>query len=249
LNDGATGYLWNFYLYRGATEVRDPGWSATAFPIKKLTEPFVNIHHKGKNFVMCTDNWYTSFEVAEYLMDTYEVHLIGTVKVNRTGLPKNKIYVDKGARKKSRSEMQQCKTIRNGKPYYFVSWMDSRPVHGLSTLPTTQSLVQRKSKAEGSEVFRVISVPRPDLFDWYNHGMGGTDLHDQFNKYYRTQVRCNKWPIRIYTHFLTSCVTNAYIVYKSIKKLHTKDLSLKSFILAIIDAIVAVARAGMEMTA
>jgi Transposase IS4 len=249
LNDGATGYLWNFYLYRGATEVRDPGWSATAFPIKKLTEPFVNIHHKGKNFVMCTDNWYTSFEVAEYLMDTYEVHLIGTVKVNRTGLPKNKIYVDKGARKKSRCEMQQCKTIRNGKPYYFVSWMDSRPVHGLSTLPTTQSLVQRKSKAEGSEVFRVISVPRPDLFDWYNHGMGGTDLHDQFNKYYRTQVRCNKWPIRIYTHFLTSCVTNAYIVYKSIKKLHTKDLSLKSFILAIIDAIVAVARAGMEMTA
>lgn len=48
LNDGTTGYLWNFYLYRGATEVRDDGWSATAFPIKKLTDPFTNLHHTGK---------------------------------------------------------------------------------------------------------------------------------------------------------------------------------------------------------
>jgi Transposase IS4 len=126
------------------------------------------------------------------------------------------------------------KTPIEGKPYYFTSWMDSRPVHGLSTLPTTQSLVQRKAKAEGSEVFKNISVPRPDMWGWYNHGMGGTDLHDQFNKYYRTQVRCNKWPIRIYMHFMTSCVTNAYILYKSIKNLQTKDLSLKDFILELI---------------
>jgi Transposase IS4 len=197
LNDGATGYLWNFCLYQGASEVRDPEWSATSFPIKKLTEPFTTIHHKSKNYVMCTDNWYTSFEIAEYLMNKCEVHLIGTIKLIRAGLPRNKIYLDKGPRKKPRGEMQQCKTIRGGKPYYFISWMDSRPVHGLSTIPTTKSIVQRKAKAEGSEVFRNISVPRPDAFDWYNHGMGGTDLHDQFNKYYRTQARFNKWPIRI----------------------------------------------------
>ena len=44
LNDGKTGYLWDFYLYRGATVVRDDGWSATAFLIKKLTDPFTNLH-------------------------------------------------------------------------------------------------------------------------------------------------------------------------------------------------------------
>jgi Transposase IS4 len=96
LNDGATGYLWKLYLYRGASEVREDGWSATAYPIKKLTAPFTNIHHKSKNFVMCTDNWYTSFEIAEYLMKTYKTHLIGKIKVNRSGLPKNKILTDKG---------------------------------------------------------------------------------------------------------------------------------------------------------
>jgi Transposase IS4 len=201
LNDGRTGYLWNFYLYRGASEVREEGWSATAYPIKKLTETFTNIHHKGKNYVMCTDNWYTSFEIAEYLMTTYGVHLIGTIKLNRSGIPKNRIFLDKGRNKKQRGEMNMAKTRINGHDYYFTSWMDSRPVHGLSTLPTTKSTVQRKIKERPDAPFRTVLVPRPDMWKWYNLGMGGTDLHDQFNKYYRTTVRCNKWPIRIFTHF------------------------------------------------
>ena len=234
LNDGRTGYLWNYYLYRGASEVREGGWSATAYPIKKLTEPFTNLVHKGKNYVMCTDNWYTSFEIAEYLMNTYGIHLIGTIKTNRSGIPKSKIFPEKGRNKRERGEMSMSKTTIDGHDYYFTAWMDSRPVHGLSTLPTTKSTVQRKVKERPDAPFRTVLVPRPDMWKWYNHGMGGTDLHDQFNKYYRTTVRCNKWPIRIFTHIITSCVTNAYILFKSFHGYETKDYSLKAFILRII---------------
>ena len=230
LNDGETGYLWNFYLYRGASEVREAGWSATAYPIKKLTDPFTNLYHTAKNFVMCTDNWYTSFEIAEYLWNTYKMHLIGTIKTNRTGLPKSRIFPDKGRNKRQRGVMNMAKTVIDGNPYYFTSWMDSRPVHGLSTLPTTKSSVPRKMREGPDAPFRVVQVLRPDMWHWYNHGMGGTDLHDQFNKYYRTTVRCNKWPVRIYTHFITSAVTNAYILYKNFTNLETKDVSLKVFI-------------------
>ena len=236
LNDGRTGYLWNYYLYRGASEVREEGWSASAYPIKKLTEPFTNIGHKGKNFVMCTDNWYTSFEIAQYLLTTYGIHFIGTIKTNRSGIPKGRIFTDKGRNKKQRGEMNMAKTTIDGYDYYFTSWMDSRPVHGLSTLPTTKSMVQRKVKETPDAPFRTVLVPRPDMWKWYNHGMGGTDLHDQFNKYYRTTVRCNKWPVRIFTHFITSCVTNAYILFKSFHGYETKDFSLKAFILNIISA-------------
>lgn len=234
LNDGQTGYLWNYYLYMGASEVREPGWSATAYPIKKLTEPFTTLHHKAKNYIMCTDNWYTSFEIAVYLLKTYGIHLIGTIKTNRTGLPKEKIFTDKGRNKKHRGDMAMSKTDIDGHSYYFTAWMDSRPVHGLSTLPTTKSMVQRKMKEDPNGPFRTVQVPRPDMWRWYNYGMGGTDLHDQFNKYYRTTVRCNKWAIRIYTHFITSCVTNAYILYKSAYDLETKDLSLMSFIMEVL---------------
>ena len=234
LNDGRTGYLWNYYLYRGASEVREGGWSATSYPIKKLTEPFTNLVHRGKNYVMCTDNWYTSFEIAEYLMNTYGIHLIGTIKTNRSGIPKSKIFPEKGRNKRERGEMSMSKTTIDGHDYYFTAWMDSRPVHGLSTLPTTKSTVQRKVKERPDAPFRTVLVPRPDMWKWYNHGMGGTDLHDQFNKYYRTTVRCNKWPIRIFTHIITACVTNAYILFKSFHGYETKDYSLKAFILRII---------------
>ena len=119
------------------------------------------------------------------------------------------------------------KTERGNFSYYFISYMDSRPVHGLSTLPTTVSMTKRKVKENPKALFRTIEVPRPDIWGYYNQGMDGTDLHDQFNKYYRTTVRCNKRPIRIYTHFITSCVTNSYILYKSfmfiVKRFHTRD--------------------------
>lgn len=127
-----------------------------------------------------------------------------------------------------------AKTTIDRKDYYFTSWMDSKPVHGLSTLPTTKSMVQRKVKVRPDAPFRVANVPRPDMWRYYNCGMGGTDLHDQFNKYYRTTVRCNKWPIRIFAHFITSCVTNAYILYKSFLDLETTDMHLKDFILEMI---------------
>ena len=51
---------------------------------------------------MCTDNWYTSFEIAECLMKEYGVHLIGTIKTHRSGLPGHKIFLDKGKKKKKR---------------------------------------------------------------------------------------------------------------------------------------------------
>jgi hypothetical protein len=55
---------------------------------------------------------------------------------------------------------------------------------------------------------------RPTIWGLYNNGMGGPDLHDQFNQYYRTQARTKKWPTRIYTHFLSCALTNAHILYK-----------------------------------
>ena len=62
-------------------------------------------------------------------------------------------------------------------------------------------------------VFQISRNTRKRFILFPNRNMGGTDLHDQFNKYYRTTVRCNKWPIRIYTHYITSSVTNFLLFF------------------------------------
>ena len=99
-----------------------------------------------------------------YLLKTYGIHLIGTIKINRTGLPKEKIFTDKGRNKKHRGDMAMSKTDIDGHSYYFTAWMDSRPVHGFSTLPTRKSMAQRKMKEDPNGPFRTVQVPRPDMW-------------------------------------------------------------------------------------
>lgn len=41
--------------------------------------------------------------------------------------------------------------------------------------------------------------------------MGGTDSFDQHLSYYRTRLKTRKWPIRVFTHFLSTCAANAFI--------------------------------------
>lgn len=236
LNDGDTGYLWNFYLYKGAAEVRDPGWAATSYPIKKLTEPWIkDKNYHQNNFIMSTDNWYTSIDLCVFLWVTFGCYLVGTVKCNRKGLPSAWILKEKnkkGNKKeliRPRGYMHMVRASIQGVYIFFVGWMDSRAVHCLSTLTTTKSNVTRSLKQDGRAQFRRVEIERPDMIGLYNRGMGGTDLHDQYNTYYRTMVRCNKWPIRIFTHFLQSCVTNSYLLYKSAYGMTTAEMSLLDY--------------------
>ena len=140
LNDG--GYLWNFYMYQVATEQRPPEWSATAYPIKKLLEP-LDPGAKTKNRVMCLDNWYTSIEVAIFLWLVHKMYLIGTIKINRKGLPHEHILKKSGPQKKRRGAPSSVMATIQGVACYFTAWMDSKPVHGLSTLPTYVDKVER----------------------------------------------------------------------------------------------------------
>jgi hypothetical protein len=160
------------------------------------------------------------------------------VKVNLKGLPKENIFPKKGPNKKDRGVMTMVKALISGVVVYFTSWMESKPVYGLSTLPTDKDIVQRKEKNSAGQ-FTLTSIWRPTMWSFDNLGMGGTDLYDQLNQYYRTMVRCNRWPIRIFNHFLHSAVTNAYILYREKNNLQAVDLSLQEFISILLDDIAA----------
>ena len=82
-NCSKSGYLLNARLYEGAKEDRPPGMSATAFPIHAL---LANEKFWIRNHVLFTDNWYTSFEAARICTEQ-GIHVVGTIKANRIGLP------------------------------------------------------------------------------------------------------------------------------------------------------------------
>lgn len=209
LNDSETGYLYGFYLYHGAKENRGEGFTATSWPVALLTS---NEFLHWKNYIMCLDNWYTSLDLLQHLLESKGIHSVGTVKGNRKGLPKDDLIKKNGH---ERGNMKVSVTTINDKQYYLTEWIDNKPVRVLSTYKTDVGRVDRNTKNSNGE-YQKVNIQRPTAIENYNTGMGGTDLFDQYGSYYRSKVRARRWPVRIFTHFMTAAAINAYILHSKL---------------------------------
>ena len=233
LNDADTGYLSNFIPYAGRDETRPEGVSATEFPVQILTNP---VQYHNKSHIMFTDNWYTSINMGKHLLNK-GIHFAGTIKLTRKGLPKN----DPGTenmffKKKSapRGSILASLVVICGLTMFFTSWMDNKSVNLLSSYATEWTPIERRGK-DKQKNYQLLQLKRPTIIGDYNHGMGGTDKHDQMNGYYRTTIKTLAWQPRIYTHFLMSAATNAWILKRQKDGLSNEEYSLLDFIDNLID--------------
>ena len=227
LNDAVTGYMSNFYLYQGKSEQRPERIPATEYPFHKLLENKEKWHNK--NHVVVADNLFTSMGSMKFHIGTGNHH-IGTVRTNRKGLPKNKIFSKQGKakasgnnfqeRKRKRGDMQQYKTTIDSHPVYLVAWQDAKPVHILSTIPTRSTTTNRTGKNSQGQYEKKIA--QPSLIQLYNAGRGGTDSQDQRLSYYRPKVKTVSWIPRVLIHFFTLMIFNAFVIYKWHTKQHKK---------------------------
>lgn len=236
LNCSMTGYLMCFFMYMGKDEKRPPGVSATEYPVTRLTD-----HPKFKNInlILATDNWYTSIFLVLKML-AIGIYLFGTCRVNKQGIPKGKVFSKTGANKKNRGEASCEKAevkVGDSKYWvYFLSWMDNKPVHFISTFMSKMSVVERVVKV-GKKYMGKAMIQIPTLAMIYNQCMGGTDQFDQLLSYYKTTVRTKRWQTRIFTHFLTCAVVNASILYRLYHKLDRTDkgYNLLDFIEMLVD--------------
>ena len=169
---------------------------------------------KEKNHICALDNWYTSLEVAFHLAFIL-IHMVGTIKSNRKGIPKNGIIPKTGAGKKDRGFMQTLRATYKDSEVFFNTWMDSKPVYTISTWRPERDMVSRATKDDNGKYVRAM-IPRHTTTGVYNNNMGGTDLGDQRSEYVMTMLRSVKWPIRVFTHFLTVAGINSLAIYTMI---------------------------------
>ena len=237
LNCSATGYMSNFFMYRGKDEQRPDGFSATEYPPIRLTD---HRQYKDKNHIMATDNWYTSIKLALHLKER-GIYLVGTIKANREGLPKDMIIKKTGPTSKARGYLHSSEGwFKDSKgmnhELFFTAWQDNKPVHMLSTFENYHSKVSRVQKDAKGNYLGPSDIVIPTDVMIYNNTMGGTDLFDQMVSYYKTRVRTRRWQTRIYFHFLNAMVVNAHILYKQVKTPVRGDdnFTLLSFMLSLI---------------
>ena len=91
------------------------------------------------------------------------------------------------------------------------------------------SYVKQKDKTIGAHT--IEDVLQPSVVQWYDWGMGGTDLLDQLLSYYRTGMKTKRLPRIIIIRVLLCSAANAWLLGKMIHGItnkHTKFGNVES---------------------
>lgn len=199
--------------------------------VKILTAPLDNDLHKNKIFVLCTKPSHTCIEVAEYMWTKYSIHTIGLLNPsNIVDIPMDMIITKNDQNNHHIGELRMSKRIINGQSYYLISWMNYKPVHILSTFPTTKSNERIISNTDNSKNTKSDNLPEPDIYKCYKNGQLSVEFHEDVDKNYRPNINSNRWEVHIFAHIIYSIVTNSYILHQSFYNFDANDLSLLDFI-------------------
>jgi hypothetical protein len=213
LCDAKNGYVYDWFLYRGKDERRPPEFSASEYPIEKLTSENPLLHHK--DYLLSVDNWFTSCRIAQRLTERRGIGFVGTIRTNRAGFPRVAVFPKTGAGVRPRGTISSMRNTINGNDYYITSWQDNKPVHMLSTFKPKRITVRRMMKGPGG-VWAEQDIPCPTTIPIYNEAMKGCDVSDQNTAYYDARRRVqSRWQPRLDRRVFKTAVVNANILRNS----------------------------------
>ena len=115
-----------------------------------------------------------------------------------------------------------------------VAWMDSKPVHLLSTFPPFHTTCLRNATTAAGGHAKA-PVPQPSTIPVYNSAMCGTDLEDQNASYFDARKRIWRWQHRLYMHFNNISSINAKTLYNCAQQPANKMTLLKSKMQLVMD--------------
>lgn len=186
--DAKTYYVYNFEIYCG---MQVPGPFAVSNKaidvVKRLVEPI-----KNSNRNLTTDNYYTSYELAMYLLDN-GITLLGTMKKNKPQIPREFLA--------SRNRETQTSLFGFQDTCSLVSYVpkQNKAVILLSTLHDSAEIDPETRK--------------PAMILDYNSTKGGVDTVDQKCANYSTKRKTRRWPLALFFRFLDMAGVNAYVIY------------------------------------
>ena len=211
LVDVKSKFLVSGFPYLGKDESRPDDLSLPDYVVRKLLED-----HIGKGYNITCDNFFTSMNLAEYLLKQ-KTSLLGTIRLSRRELPRNLQTI---MRKKALFEtysLQSGKCILSAykcKKNTFVAI--------LSTLHENVTCQETGKK-------------KPNTVRDYNKTKYGVDVIDQMARMYSCKISGRRWPMQVFCNLLDLAVINAHVLYKEV--LNVK-LSRRKFILQLVEELI-----------
>ena len=198
LCDSENGYIVNAEVYTGKKQ--DPttvvNLGVTGNLVARMTEGYA-----GQYYSIYTDRFYTSVQLAEYLLSEKKICLCGTAMTNRKEFPKQLV------KKKNQLAKGESELLFNGSVAALV-WMDKKPIYFVTSMFISSPPVH-VMRYDVSQ-HRKIVIPAPKAVQTYNNYIGGTDRNDQTTKLQKCR-RHYKWPRRLVMKFFLWAAYNAYV--------------------------------------
>ena len=196
------GYTYTSSVYIGKNAVAHRGQPTTttshsAQIVLDLAEKYLK---SGRTIT--TDNFYTSVALANILLKN-ETHLVGTIRKNRAGNPKEV----------TTAKLKQGEIVgrENADGIVVAKWRSKREVLMLSTKHDLKSISTGKQNKFHEEIFK------PEIIICYNKGKQGIDISDQMASYFTPLRKTIRWYHKIAFEFmLNTAVVNSLIIYQEI---------------------------------
>lgn len=195
LCESATGYVYNFFLYTGATTIYGdsnyPNEPISSRIVLELIHPLLN-----QGYCLYTDNYYTNIDLLDKLAQK-RTDCVGTMRKNRVNIP-----VELKAKKLKKGDHIALYRRKQ----MVLKWYDKREVIFASSLHDDSKTIVT---ARGGGL-----VEKPKVVLDYNANMGGVDLADSNLHYYSSaRNRLKKYYMKIFRHFLDMTTLNCYKIY------------------------------------
>ncbi|KAJ8971209.1 hypothetical protein NQ314_000811 [Rhamnusium bicolor] len=193
VDESFRGYTYNLQIYAG--KMLDQCKTTPLGVVMSLCEPILN---QGRT--ICTDNWYTSLQLAERLLDR-DTYLVGIMRSNRKGIPQDVA--------KAKLKVDETIAMENHKGVTVLNWRDKRNVLMLSTKYSNEVVETTRKTGQ--------LVNKPKMVMDYNKGNSAVDLSDQMAAYSRPLRKTVKWYRKLAIELiLNTSMVNAYVLYTEV---------------------------------
>lgn len=201
---GVSGIVYDFEIYVGkGTKVKDGHLGMSGNVVIRLVQDLP----KHKNHKLFIDNWFSSYDVAVELKKM-GIHMVGTVRRNR--LAGCTLQTDMSLKKSGRGSYDF--RVETNENIILCKWFDNKAVHLISTYISQEPVEFVKRWSVATKQY--VNVPRPSIVKEYNTFMGGVDLHDMLVQLYRTNIKGQRFYLRIIFHFINMACVNAWLLYR-----------------------------------
>ena len=196
-SDSATGYCYDFNIYRGQ-ETEDGNPTVTVGLGEKVVLALARTVESPYT-TFSFDRFFTSI----HLMETFPYSAVGRVMSNRKNVPKSSKKLNK----------YDYEFLGSANGVLVSRWQDSKEVVVVSNCHTAAtSMVSRKQK-NGTK----LQVVCPQSIEFYNSTMGGVDLTDQKVGIYDADRKSEKWWRKVFYRLFMTSVTNSWILFEELR--------------------------------